>query len=120
MSSISSYWIELRTGTDYSLETYDEAAGQMVCLLYHILSNRDQITQMVSGDSIMSMESEVEVSLAENAAGGRELVGKAVLDLFATKKLKLDKPKLSKLVRARKEADNWPNLKVLKKAVPDQ
>ena len=120
MSGISSYWIEIRTGVDYSLEAYDEAAGQMVCLLSSILSNRDLISRLTNDDCITSMESEVEVSLAPSASGDRELVGKAVLDMFAPKKLKLDKPMLSKLVRAQKEADLWPNLKVLKKAVPDQ
>jgi hypothetical protein len=65
------------------------------------------------------MQSEIEVGLEAHPAGGRELVGKAVVDMVAAEKIKLDKKKLTSLIKAAPFASLWPAMKVFKKAVPD-
>lgn len=110
---LSTYYIELRTGTDYTVSSYNEAAGRLGNLLVTILS--DPITLDTLLPPYQSCKSEVEISLEGDP---RELVGKAVVDVVADKKAGFDKAKLTKLVKAAAEAEEWPRLKVLKKAVP--
>ena len=45
------------------------------------------------------------------------MIGKAVLDLTADDKVKLDKGKLTKVLKRLAETEEWPLMKINKKAV---
>jgi hypothetical protein len=120
MSNLSSYYLAVHTGTDYEPDTYDAAAGALVQMLTAILSSRQQLATITHGARLQSATSEVEVSLDEASDGSRELVGKAVLDMLAPTKVKLDKAKFSRLVKGHELADRWPSMKIAKKLVPAQ
>ena len=114
----TSYWIGINTGVDYDPESYDEAAGTLVNMLTSLLADANVLKQITHSASVTSALAEIEVGL-ESTDSGRELVGKAVLDVAGPEKVQLDKPKLSKLIKARAEADNWPKMTITKKRVPD-
>ena len=114
---VSTYYVAVHTGTDYPLEAYDAAAGKLVAMLVDVLSDRTVIAQLTHDTPLQTTAVEVEVGLEEHE-GGRELVGKAVMDIMAEEKVKLDKGRLSKIFKARSELQDWPAMKVLKKAVP--
>ena len=108
---LSSYFIELRTGVDYAADTYEPAATRLAQLLVSLADppTLDTLTHDKPRDDYSL---EVECSMESE-----ELVCKAVLDITAPEKVALDKSKLSKLLKARPEAEEWPKLKVLKKNV---
>jgi len=116
MSEVSSYFVAVHTGVDYTLDEYDTAAGKLVALLTHILSSRETVSSLIGVDP-ESVTSEIEVSL-EPSKDGRELVGKAVIDVMCSMKVKFDKPQFSKLVKAMPDAQLWPAMKIAKKQVP--
>lgn len=116
MSLLSSYYVAVHTGVDYTPDTYDEAAGTLVNTLTTLFADLKTL-QSLAGTAVTSASTEIEVSL-EEGGGGRELVGKAVVDLMAAEKLKFDKSRLSKLIKATPEADLWPSMKIAKKLVP--
>jgi hypothetical protein len=113
MSSVSTYYVAVNTGLDYSLDTYDAAAGTLVNLLEQILSSRTTVASL-TGTNPTNVTSEIEVGLEGKP---RELVGKAVVDVLAPTKVKFDKNRFSKLVKANPAADAWPQLKISKRQV---
>mgnify|MGYP006180748047 CR=1 FL=1 len=115
MSHVSTYYVAVHTGVDYPPDAYDEAAGSMVSVLTTLFADATALSQL-TGAEFESASTEIEVSLEEGSEG-RELVGKAVLDLMAIDKLKLDKGRLSKLIKSTAD-DRWPNMKIAKKLVP--
>ena len=117
MRSLSSYYLAVHTGVDYAADDYDAAAGSLANLLTDVLSSRQSLSQITHNTPLLSATSEIEVSLDESSEG-RELVGKAVLDMLAPAKVKLDKAKFSKLIKAHAEAERWPQLKIAKRLVP--
>jgi len=114
---LSQYYVELRTGEDYDVTSYDPAAGRLANVLVAILSDTPSLNSVTHDTTRESCQSEVEVML-EQGAHGRELVAKAVIDIQAGAKVKFDKAKLSKLIKAHPGSEEWPNLKVAKKQVP--
>lgn len=111
---LSSYFLELRTGENYTEPCYDEAAGSLMHMLANILSNAEHLSALTHNAPRESCHSEIEVMLEEG-----ELVAKAVVDIHAQGPVKLDKSKFTKLVKARAEAEEWKNLKVHKRQVPN-
>lgn len=99
------------------MQDYDEPAGKLVTLLTDILSSRDTVASLTHPMEAIAVTSEIEVSL-EPTETGRELVGKAVIDIECNEKVKFDKPKFSKLVKAHHNAGLWPGMKIAKKQVP--
>lgn len=115
---LSSYFLELRTGTDYTLADYDEAAGRLTQMCVALLSDTQSIKSLTHDATRESCHSEVEVGLESTADGSRELVAKAVVDIVAPQSVKFDKSKFTKLLKARPEFDEWKAMKIYKKMVP--
>jgi len=107
-----SFYLALHTGVNYTADAYDEAAGAMLNLLSTILSDRAALSTLTHGAPLTSAKSEIEVAIEEG-----ELVAKAVLDLECPEKAKLDKAKFTKMVKGHVDADRWPAMKIVKKAV---
>ena len=116
---LSSYFIELRTGTDYNQDAYDDAAGRMVHMCVALLSDAQSMQSLTHTVTKESCHSEVEVGLEPAADGGRELVAKAVIDIVAPTMVKFDKSKFTKLLKARPEFDEWKAMKIFKRMVPN-
>lgn len=116
MPHLSSYYIALHTGQDYSASEYGTAAGQLIALLTTILSSRETIASLTEV-SPTTVTSEIEAIL-EPTANGRELVAKAVIDIVCPEKAKFNKAKFSALIKASPEASLWPAMKIAKKLVP--
>tara|TARA_Y100001963_G_C6644566_1_gene382661 strand:+ start:462 stop:815 length:354 start_codon:yes stop_codon:yes gene_type:complete len=114
---LSSYFVELRTGTDYTPEDYDAAAGRLVEVFVSLLADPANIDSLTHDTPRTSCTSEVEVSLEVNGEA-RELVAKAVVDIMADEAVKFDKARFTKLLKARPEADEWKKMKVNKRQVP--
>ena len=114
MPELSSFYVAVHTGQDYSLEDYDAAAGRLVVLLTAIFSNRTTLLSLTHNSPLDQATSEIEVGL-EGVNGSRELVGKVVVDMMGAQRVKFDKAKLSKQLKVN---DEWPNMKVLKQQVP--
>lgn len=89
----------------------------MAALLAQILADKSVMASITHNTNISSAGSEIEVGL-EPYDEGHELVGKAVVDVLAPERVKLDKAKLTKLIRGRPEADEWPDMKIAKRQVP--
>jgi hypothetical protein len=115
---LSSYLIEIHTGTDYDEKDYDGAAGRLVHMCVALLSDVTSIDALTHDSQRESCHSEVEVGL-EAFTEGRELVAKAVVDIVASQPVKFDKGKLTKLLKARPEFDEWKSMKIFKKQVPN-
>ena len=118
MSLSSAYYIAVHTGVDYNEDTYDAAAGRLVAMLTGLLADHETLATL-TGTEEFKAHTEMEVSL-EDSVECRELVASAVVDLTAETKLKLDKAKLTKMIKARPQAEEWPAMKIAKKAAPDQ
>ena len=114
---LSSYFIELHTGTDYEQDEYDAAAGRLCAMLVSIVSDAPTMSALTYNATRTSCHTEVEISL-EPIDAGRELVAKAVVDITGDELIKLDKSKLTKLLKAHRHFDEWKKMKVLKKQVP--
>ena len=115
---LSSYFIEIKTGVDYSVDTYDAAAGRMTAMLVSILSDPGHMNALTHDEPRESCHSEVEVSLEEVDGCMRELIAKVVVDITADNPVKFDKSKWTKLIKARPEADEWKKMKIFKRQVP--
>ena len=110
-----SFYLALHTGIDYTPEDYHEAAGTLLNLLSSILSDREAIKVLTHNSVLTHTKSDIEVSLEEG-----ELVAKAVVDMQGDPKVKLDKAKFTKMAKGHRDADRWPAMKIVKKAVaPD-
>ena len=84
---LSSYFIELHTCCDYTVETYDAAAGRLTHMLVALLSDRDSISALTHNAERESCHSELEVML-EEYVDGRELVAKIVVDIVGQAPIK--------------------------------
>ena len=115
---LSSYFLELHTGTDYTVDDYDAAAGRLTQMCVSILCNSESIQSLTHDADRESCHSEIEVGLETMPDGGRELVAKTVVDIVAPTSVKFDKSKLTKLLKARPEFDEWKAMKIYKKMVP--
>lgn len=105
----STYYIALHTRQAYDPEEYVSEAGKMTNALQLVFGDKEKIRAITKGEPLTSCHSEVEVS-HENG----ELVGKCVLDMVSSKRVQLDKSKLSMFL---KSSTNWPNAKIEKRAV---
>ena len=103
---------------DYGPDTYDLAAGRLMAMCVALLSDSTSMSALTHHERRESCHSEIEVCL-EPTQEGRELVAKAVVDLVGDKPIKFDKAKLTKLVKARAEIDEWKAMKIFKKQVPN-
>ena len=108
-----SFYLALHTGKDYDSESYDEAAGNLLNLFTSIVSDRAALASLTHDSPITGASTEIEVMMEEN-----ELVAKAVLDLQCEEKVKFDKGRFTKLVRAH-ASTAWPQMKIVKKAVAE-
>ena len=116
MLTMSSYFIAVQTMQDYTVEEYAEVSQRMASLLEDVFGNSQILSQITNGAEYESCQVDIEVALEGEK---RQLLGKAVLDFMGPYKVKLDKPKLSKILKARPEVELWPLLKVAKRLVPD-
>tara|TARA_R110002072_G_scaffold288740_1_gene454992 strand:- start:3722 stop:4072 length:351 start_codon:yes stop_codon:yes gene_type:complete len=113
---LSTYLVAIHTGVDYDGGSYDAAAGRMLHVLTEALTKADSLAELTGNAALQGCHAEVEIGL-EDAGAGRELIGKAVLDLTADDKVKLDKGKLTKVLKRLAETEEWPLMKINKKAV---
>ncbi len=113
MVELSSFYIHVSTGTDYGREDYDAAAGRATGMLVNVLSSAEAVSALTGDAPRESCHSEIEVCIEEH-----ELVVKAVVDVRAPEKVKCDKGKLTKMLKAQACASEWPKLKIAKRAVP--
>lgn len=116
---LSSYFIELRTGTDYAEDAYDAAAGRLVHMCVALLSDQQSVRSLTHDAERESCHSQIEVGLEPAFDGSRELVAKAVVDIVAPQSVKFDKSKFTKLLKARPESDEWKSMKIFKRMVPN-
>ena len=117
---LNSYFVELHTGTNYTPDTYDGAAGRLVHMLVALLSNPEHVVALTHDANRESCHSEIEVGLEPNpTTGTRQLVAKTVVDIVADGPVKFDKSKFTKLIKARPEADEWKGMKIFKRMVPN-
>jgi len=81
---LSSYFLELRTGTDYTVNDYDAARARLdASHKCASLSSPTPSPFSLTHDAHReSCHSEVEVGLESMADGGHELVAKAVVDII--------------------------------------
>ena len=114
---LSSYFVELRTGCDYTLDTYDAAAGRLLHMVTSLLADSKNIASLTHDAIRDSCHSEVEVMLEEGEK--RELVAKVVVDITADEHVKFDKSKWTKMIKARPESDEWKKMKINKRMVPN-
>ena len=113
---LSSYFLQILTGNDYPHpEDYDLAAGSLINMVVSLLSNPETLDQLT--DERTHTKSSVEVGL-EQTDRGRELVAKIVLDIDGPAMSRFDKPKWTKILKARPESDAWTKPKILKTVVP--
>jgi len=108
---ISTYFIEVHTGTDYGADEYDAAAGRLAAILVSVLSDAQLIDALTHEAPREACKSTVEISMEGEE---RELVAQAVVDVTAEKPVKFDKALLTRLLKER--TDEW-KFKVTKKAV---
>ena len=113
---LSSYLIAVHAGVDYDGESYDAAAGRMLHVLTQVLTSADTLADLTGNGKLLGCHAEVEICL-DDAGAGRELIGKAVVDLTGEEKVKLDKGKLTRALKACTEAEEWPLMKINKKVV---
>lgn len=112
---LSSYFLEMRTGCDYTADDYDAAAGRLINMLTALLSDKEHLDTLTHGAEHHTCHSEIEVELEGTP---RELVAKVVVDVVASVPVKFDKAKWTKLVKARPESDEWKKMKINKRQVP--
>jgi hypothetical protein len=110
---MSSYYVYVQTGEDYSPLDYDAAAGRLAGMFVTLFSDHEVISSLTGGTERTGCHTDVEVCLEGEP---RELCAKAVIDIQA--KCKFDKGYLSKMLKSHPVAEEWPNMKVAKKAVP--
>ena len=110
---LSSYFIELRTNTQITVEDYDAAAGKLSNLLVSVLADTPSMNALTSDTLRDSCHSEIEIGLEEG-----ELVAKVVVEISGPNPVPLAKAKLNHLLRARPEADDWKGFKLTKRQVP--
>lgn len=111
---MSSYFIGINTGVTYKLDDYKEAADQLVNMLSTVLTDSTSLADITHNVPFESGNAEIQVSLEPIA---RELVAEAVLDMRGDK-VPVDKGRLSKLLKASQEAQQWPSMQISKKRVP--
>ena len=112
MPTVTSFYITANTGVDYEVSTYTKAAGDLANVMAQAFT-RDSLTQLLGEHT--SADVDIEVSL-ENEP--RELVVKAVVDVLAEERVKLDKTKLSKCIKGL--AGERPKMKVFTQGVPQK
>ena len=119
MSNLSTYYVSIRTGVDYPLDSYAPAAGSLIALLTRILSSRDTVATLTGESTPERVTSEIEACLESDSGleSDRELVAKAVIDILSPEKVKFDKQKFSRLVKGSPEAAAWPLMKIAKRQV---
>ena len=110
---ISSYFVEVHTGTHYGPGEYDAAAGRLSNMLVSVLSDPAAIGTLTQDALRTNCHSEIEVGLEED-----ELVAKTVIDLVGPGPIALAKAKFTQMLKARPEADEWKHMKVTKRMVP--
>ena len=108
---LSTYYVEVHTGTDYGADEYDAAAGRLAAVVVSVLSDTKLVNALTHEAPRQSCTSSVEICMEGEE---RELVAKAVVDVTAEQAVKFDKALLSRLLKER--TDEW-KLKVTKKAV---
>ena len=113
---LSSYYLDVRTGMDYSAEEYDAAAGRLANVLVELLSTGENIKLLTHDSERESCHSEIEVMLDEGS-DGRELVAKIVVDITAPQPVKFDKAKWTRMLKV--SAYEWKALKTSKRQVPN-
>ena len=112
---LSSYFLEVRTGAYYDAAAYQEAANRLAVCTSAILNDTPSLNTLTHSAPRTECTSEMEIMMDEH-----ELVMRALVDITAPDRVTFDKGKFSKMVRSKLEIDEWPKLKVSKKAVPDR
>ncbi|AUD57289.1 hypothetical protein [Pleurochrysis sp. endemic virus 2] len=105
----SIFFVSVRTSTPCDFETYRTMAGEMLNTLQSVFCDAESVQAITKHVPLASCHSEVEISY-ENES----VVGKVVVEIDSEKRVNLDKPKLSALLKA---ACPWPSLRVEKRVV---
>ena len=116
MSEVSTYLLEVHTGNDYDLTTYDDAAGAFINMLVELLSTDTTLDQLVSPTRTHCCSS-IDVGL-EDVGRGRELVARIVVDISGENPSPFNKSKWTKLLNATPESSVWIKPKILKSKAP--
>ena len=111
---ISSYFLEMHTGVDYTVDEYDAAAGRLANMIVALLSDRSKTDAITHESAVESFHSEIEVMLEEG-----ELLARVVVDITAETPVKFDKGKWTKFLKSRPEFDEWKKMKIHKRLVSD-
>ena len=112
---ITSYFIEVHTGTFYGPEDYDAAAGRLSNMLVTVLSDPAAVSTLTTDVPRDGCHSEIEVGLEED-----QLIAKTVVDLTGPGSIPFAKAKFTAMLKARPEADEWKHMKVTKRQVPTE
>jgi len=113
MSTVSSYLISVHTTIVYSDEEYNNMAQQMEQMLHAVFGDAQTLSLIAPVTVADNVTAECEVEVEQEPEG---LVGRVLLDIVGGAKVMVDKPKLTKIFRARPEANLWPNMKIMKRA----
>lgn len=114
-SVISSYYVQVATGSDYGPDEYTEAANKLLTACKSVLCSQSELRPMIDGP-IDSCNVSIEISCQGEP---RELQAACVLDMTSSQKLKLDKGRLTKALKSSEHMAEWAEAcKISKKAVP--
>ena len=114
----TSFFVQVCTGQDYTPALYKAAADQLLHICEATLCDRGTLSDMLDG-KVSTCTVSIEIGLRDQDPEPRELQANCVIDLNAEKKLKLDKGKLTKLIKSLPEMEEWlSTCRILKKAVP--
>ena len=103
----TSFYVSLST-TEWR-DTYQQEAGHMANVFVDILSDTAKIAMLTKNAELSGCHSDIDVGLDDD-----KLIGRAVIEFEAEKRVTLDKTRLSQMLRS---AAPWKNCKVEKRAV---
>jgi phosphohistidine phosphatase SixA len=108
----TSFFICLSTSDTFEGEEYTKQAGRMSNIFTEIFTNSEKILLLTHKAPLTGCHTELDVSQDETG-----LKCAAVVDFTSSKKVTIDKTKLSKMLKAE---GKWSNMKVEKKVVPEE
>lgn len=110
--SKTSFFICLSTTDTFNEEEYAEQAGQMSNLFTEIFTDVEKISHLTNNAQLLKCHTELDISQDEVG-----LKCAAIVDFQCSKKVTLDKTKLSKMLKA---GSTWSNMKIEKKAFQEE
>ena len=106
----TTFYVALHTHEICEPESYTREAGKLVGVLQTIFGENGNLA-LLTKVPLTGCHSEIQITHEDTG-----LVGRCVVDMQATKRAQLDKPKLSTMIRAQTA---WPRMKIEKRIVPE-